>query len=43
MTSKTFPSFWKTYEALDNEIKKQAKKAFELWKENPFSYLVLDR
>lgn len=36
MKYKTYPSFWKTYESLDNEIKKQAKKSFELWRENPF-------
>jgi hypothetical protein len=33
MKYKTFPSFWKTYESLDNEVKKQAKKVFELWRE----------
>jgi len=36
MKSKTFPSFWKAYESLNKEVKQQAKKSFELWKENPF-------
>ncbi len=36
MKYKTHPFFWKIYESLDNEIKKQAKKSFELWRENPF-------
>ncbi len=33
---KTLPSFWKCYEQLGEEIKKQARKVFNLWKENPF-------
>ena len=36
MKSKTLPSFWKHYEKLEEEIKKQARKAFKLWKQNPF-------
>jgi len=36
MKYKTFPAFWKTYESLDKEVKKRAKKSFEPWKENPF-------
>jgi mRNA-degrading endonuclease RelE of RelBE toxin-antitoxin system len=36
MKSKTLSSFWKYYEKLDEEIKKQARKAFKLWRENPF-------
>ena len=36
MKYKTYPSFWTTYESLDDEVKKQAKKSFELWRENPF-------
>ena len=36
MKSKTLSLFWKHYEKLEEEIKKQARKAFKLWKDNPF-------
>jgi len=36
MKSKTLSSFWENYEKLDEEIKKRARKAFKLWKDNPF-------
>jgi len=32
MKSKTLPSFWRHYEKLEEEIEKQARKAFKLWK-----------
>jgi len=36
MKSLALPSFWEAYEALDKSTKKRARKAFELWAENPF-------
>jgi len=36
MKSQTVPSFWGKYERLDEFLKKQARKAFALWVENPF-------
>lgn len=36
MNSLTQPLFWKAYEKLDNAIKNRSRKAFALWKENPF-------
>ncbi|WP_374689415.1 hypothetical protein [Promineifilum sp.] len=36
MNSKTLPSFWKAYEALDSSTKRQGRKAFLLWRDNPF-------
>ena len=36
ITSQTVPSFWKSYRNLPDEIRETAKKAFEIWKENPF-------
>ncbi len=36
MRSATLPSFWAAYEALDEEIKQRARKAFRLWEQNPF-------
>jgi len=36
ITTQTVPSFWKSYRDLPDEIRKTAKKAFEIWKENPF-------
>jgi len=32
----TLPSFWDAYEKLYQEIKKQAKRKYELWLEDPF-------
>lgn len=36
MKSETLPSFWKNYGKLDKTTKIQARKAFFLWRENPF-------
>jgi hypothetical protein len=36
MKSKTLPSFWKSYAAQDKFIKRQARKAFLTWRDNPF-------
>jgi hypothetical protein len=34
MKSNALPSFWKAYEALDEKIKKRARKTYELFSEN---------
>jgi hypothetical protein len=36
MKSQTVPSFWGKYERLEEFLKKQARKTFALWLENPF-------
>ena len=36
MKSATLPSFWEAYQSLDSIIKRSARKAYLLWKENPF-------
>ncbi len=36
MKSATLPSFWKAYKTLDNTIRSRAKKAYQLWVQNPF-------
>jgi mRNA-degrading endonuclease RelE of RelBE toxin-antitoxin system len=36
MKSATLPSFWDSYKKLDETVKRRARKAFELWSENPF-------
>jgi hypothetical protein len=36
IVSKTLPSFWESYRALPDPTRKAARKAFEIWKENPF-------
>lgn len=36
MKSATLPSFWDAYHALDEAIKQRARKAYQLWAENPF-------
>jgi hypothetical protein len=36
MKSATLPSFWSAYESLDSSVQKRARKAYELWVENPF-------
>jgi len=36
MKSATLPSFWESYKKLDETVRNRAKKAFELWIENPF-------
>jgi len=36
MKSETLPSFWKNYARLNSESKQRARKAYQLWSENPF-------
>jgi hypothetical protein len=36
MKSTALPSFWAAYEALGEDIKRSARKAYRLWAENPF-------
>lgn len=36
MKSETLPSFWENYAKLAKATKNQARKAFFLWRENPF-------
>ena len=36
MKSQTLPSFWEAYTLLPDSGKKGARKAFSLWRENPF-------
>lgn len=36
MKSETLPSFWKAYGRLDESVRNRAKKAYEIWAENPF-------
>ncbi len=36
MKSETLPSFWKNYAELDPALKRRARKAYQLWAENPF-------
>ncbi|MCP5094766.1 MAG: hypothetical protein GY943_04360 [Chloroflexi bacterium] len=36
MKSATLPSFWKAYGALDEKIRRRARKAYYLWAQNPF-------
>ena len=36
MKSATLPSFWSTYESLDELAKRRARKAYRLWAQNPF-------
>ncbi|WP_095043304.1 type II toxin-antitoxin system RelE family toxin [Candidatus Promineifilum breve] len=36
MKSKTLPSFWKAYENLDPSIKRQTRKAYSIWRNNPY-------
>lgn len=36
MNSETLPSFWEAYFRLDEDIKSRARKAYRLWRENPF-------
>lgn len=36
MKSATLPSFWVAYTFLSDDIKRRARKAYHLWKQNPF-------
>jgi hypothetical protein len=36
MKSATLSSFWTAYKSLGEDIKRQARKAYRLWMENPF-------
>jgi Txe/YoeB family toxin of Txe-Axe toxin-antitoxin module len=36
MKSATLPSFWEEYRALSPKIRAGARKAYQLWAENPF-------
>ena len=36
MKSATLPSFWEAYFSLDQNIKISVRKAYYLWRENPF-------
>lgn len=36
MKSATLPSFWESYAALDQSVKRRAREAFRLWEQNPF-------
>ena len=36
MKSSTLPSFWAAYQSLDKRIQVSARKAYLLWRENPF-------
>ena len=36
MKSATLPSFWTAYRSLDKATRKQARKAYRLWAQNPF-------
>ena len=36
MKSEALPSFWEAYGSLDENTRSRARKAYELWAENPF-------
>lgn len=36
MKSATLPSFWTAYDALDEKIRRRARRAYRLWTRNPF-------
>ena len=36
MKSADLPSFWESYNKLDQTVRRRARKAFELWIDNPF-------
>ncbi|MGK7878089.1 MAG: hypothetical protein AB4426_33715 [Xenococcaceae cyanobacterium] len=36
MKSAILPSFWEAYQSLDLKIRQRARKAYRLWRENPF-------
>ena len=36
MKSATLPSFWAAYGSLGHDIRRRARKAYQLWAQNPF-------
>ena len=36
MKSRTLPSFWEAYRHLPEEVKRAARKSFQLWRDSPF-------
>lgn len=36
MKSDALPSFWENYRALEEDVRRQARKAYRLWSDNPF-------
>lgn len=36
MKSATLPSFWEEYRSLNEQTRQAARKAYKLWRENPF-------
>ena len=36
MKSATLPYFWKEYRSLNEQTRQAARKAYKLWRENPF-------
>jgi hypothetical protein len=36
VNSETLPSFWSAYASLPEDIKRSARKAYQLWADNPF-------
>ena len=36
MNSATLPSFWKAYRSLDEQTRRRAQRAYQLWADNPF-------
>lgn len=36
MKSQTLPRFWEAYQALPEEVKRSARKSFQLWRDSPF-------
>jgi hypothetical protein len=36
VTSATLPSFWAAYQTLPESVREAARKAYRLWRDNPF-------
>lgn len=36
MKSATLPSFWAAYRSLEDDIRLRARKAYQIWAQNPF-------
>jgi hypothetical protein len=36
MKSAVLPSFWKAYDSLDEQTKRRAQRAYQLWADDPF-------